>query len=221
MYHLTNKHYKKYKNVDTIYYVFSENIKDTYQYDKQKNILYIKGKETFLPGILQKTIKAFEYVPYLGKNYDYIVRTNISTIVNFDKLSKELIKDPVDYGGPRTTLITLEWRDEKSGIKDDRYKGIRFISGICIIFSKELFQKLLQKVNLFNYNVIDDVSIAEFIKKHLTEYKPKVFNREKYIQTTEDNFKKINVDNYIVFRNKTINNRDKDNEIIEYITNKL
>ena len=57
---LTSNFYKLYnKNVDTYYYYFDENIKDNYELIE--NNLKIKGKESWIPGILDKTIKAFKY----------------------------------------------------------------------------------------------------------------------------------------------------------------
>ena len=48
-------------------------------------MIYIKGEETFIPGILEKTLLAIK-ISSKNFTYDYIVRTNISTLVNYIKL---------------------------------------------------------------------------------------------------------------------------------------
>ncbi len=221
MYIITNNHYKKYKNVDTIYYTFSDKIEEQYYHDTDKNILYIKGEESYIPGVLQKTIKAFQYVLYLNlnKDYDYIVRTNISTIVNFDKLNKKLIENSFDYGGLLYNCIQIKYRDENCGIIDDRYKGLKYASGTCIICSKKLLEHIIKNDHLIDYSVMDDISIGDFVRKYEKIFKIKLYN-EKFIFTTLDNFKNINVQDYILFRNKT-NDRNKDIEIMDYIVKKL
>ena len=50
------------------------------------NIIYIKGSETFIPGILLKTICGIEIFKD-RTDFDYIIRTNISEIV------KEILND--------------------------------------------------------------------------------------------------------------------------------
>ena len=60
MYDLTKKYYSKFTNVKTIYYSFDENI--IHEYELNDDILRIKGKETYIPGILEKTINAFKYI---------------------------------------------------------------------------------------------------------------------------------------------------------------
>lgn len=55
MYDITSKYYSKFKNVKTVYYKFSN------QTLLNNDILTIEGTETYLPGILDKTIKAFNY----------------------------------------------------------------------------------------------------------------------------------------------------------------
>lgn len=201
MYELTKNHYKKYKNVDTIYYLFSNDIDENYKYDRIKNILIIKGNETYLPGILDKTIKAFKYVETIeninGVKYDYIIRSNISTVINFDKLCKELVNKPVSYGGGFRMKIFKGWRDHPGGIIDDRYEGVEYASGTSIIISRDLLNKMLKKINLIDYNVIDDVSIGQFIMKNFPEYKLETY--DDVFLYTNSNTIGSNIDKYILF----------------------
>ena len=223
MYENTRKYYNKHKNVDTIYYMYSGNEDgDKYRYDKENNMLYIRGKETYVPGILDKTVKAFKFVSLLNKKYDYIIRTNISTLVNFRKLSEELMKNPIDYGAGRYRNISKGYRDYKSGIDDEIYKGIVFPSGTCIIFSGKLFDKILEKIHLIDYSVIDDVSIGHFMTKNFPEYKMNSYERFFYNGTNKNiDTRDIDVNKYIFFRNKNTSDRYKDIESIKKLINSL
>ena len=220
MYKLTNKYYKKYKNVDTLYYHFGDlnNFNNSYKYDKDNNILIIKGKENYLPGILDKTIKAFKYVEELekikGYNYDYIVRSNISTIIDFDKLNDKLIRKPIDYGGGIKLVISKGWRDGPSGIDNDRYEGVQYASGTSIIISRNLLDKILKNSNLIDYTVIDDVSIGDFIKKNFPHHQ--LHSYEDYFLQTNENIIGSDISNYIFFRNRN-NDRKTDLKIMKYI----
>ena len=53
MYEITRKYYKKFNNVKTIYYKFSSSIEDNYKLED--DILLIKGNESYIPGVLDKT----------------------------------------------------------------------------------------------------------------------------------------------------------------------
>src|SRR5665647_1349838 len=59
--------------------------------------LLIRGKESRNPGILRKTIRAFELM--VPRKFDYIIRTNISTVVDFNMLQQLLHHNPITYGG--------------------------------------------------------------------------------------------------------------------------
>ena len=84
--------------------MFSDKINEDYCLDG--DMLLIKGVETFIPGILDKTVKAFKFFENKYEEYDYITRTNISKIVNFDLLLEELEKRPVDYCGANLYKLT-------------------------------------------------------------------------------------------------------------------
>lgn len=219
MYEITSPFYRKFSNVDTIYYLHDENINSEYIYDPSTNILRIRGKETYLPGILEKTVKAFKYAGKMDKKYDYYVRSNISTIIDFDRLSSELSKHPVDYGSGRTMTISKGWKDEMGGIRDDRYEGVPYASGTSIIISNELFMKMLENIDLIDYNVIDDVAIGDFIKRYYPQYPLKGF--DSLFVSTEgvlpENLNKI-CKHYVFFRNRHPNREDDVKKMREIVS---
>ena len=222
MYELTRRFYLQFSNVDTIYYVYDENIDSEYNYDQEKNLLRIRGKETYLPGILEKTIKTFHFVPTLGKQYDYIIRSNISTLVDFNKLSDVLTTTKIHYGGGLTMTLSKEWRDPNCGIHDDRYQGVTYASGTCMMFSNELFQKMLSMTDRIDYNVIDDVSIGQFIMKEFPDYTLKGF--ESLFCSTdwvrdEKGLEELSK-KYVFFRNRHTDRRE-DIKKMDYLVNKI
>ena len=211
MYNITSKYYKKFTNVKTIYYKFSNKT------ELNDDILTIEGYESYIPGILDKTIKAFDYI----KNYefDYIVRSNISTIINFELLINNL-NNNIDYAGGIKLYINDSYIDINNGIIDGLYKNTYYPSGTSIILSKKIFTHILTNKQYIDYNVIDDVSIGFLIKKILPDIILYDFY-DKFIFVDDINIKN-NIDtNEIIFyrnRNKT---RDIDIQNMNYIINLL
>jgi hypothetical protein len=145
-----------YKTTPTYYYTYSDTI--TTDYELKDDILYIKGKESYLPGILEKTIKAFRYFPM--DQYDYVIRSNVSTVVDMERVKNHLTRNSLDYGG--SFVHDLHWLDPGNGIVDKRHWGTKYVSGTCIILSKSSIEKLLQQQ--LDYSVIDDVAIGIALK---------------------------------------------------------
>lgn len=218
MYKLTRNFYKIFPNLVTVYYTYSDVIDRDY-YDENENILYIKGKETYIPGILDKTVSAFQYVPVLekimSKRFDYIVRTNISTIVNFHNLNL----NGVDYGCGLKNIIHKGYRDPKSGIINDSLEGLKYPSGTCIIFSRDLFYKIIHRLYLIDRSLIDDVSIGNFMSKYFSEYKLKDYS-DYFIFTDKFIDDEIDIEKNIFFRNRH-SDRKKDIEKMSKIINNI
>jgi hypothetical protein len=214
MYKITRKYYNSLENVKTIYYTFVNDIKTPYLL--VNDILYIKGEETYVPGILDKTIKAFEYVYQNYNNYDYIIRTNISTIVNFDILRHHLImQNNLEYTGGQTLI--LSWLDKPAGIVDNKYWGLKYVAGTCIIFSKRFFIKIMKDI-LYNnkkldYSIIDDVAIGVFVKENYQNIK--IMTMDELYKTNSNYKPKI-----VFYRNKN-DNREHDIINMEKIVNQL
>jgi len=153
--------------VDTYYYCFSPTLQQPFVFDNASRILYIQGDESYAPGALDKTIKVFHYFEDTLNHYDYVVRSNISTLVDFEQLMPTLESTPIEYGGG--LINQLSWLDDRSGVKDETYFGTKYVSGTCIIFSTNCLRNLLQKSYMMNYNLVDDLAIGVFIARHLPE----------------------------------------------------
>lgn len=209
MYQLTRKYYAQFNNIRTIYYKFSKTISTPFEF--KDDILSIKGEETFIPGILDKTIQCFEWVEKNIKNYDYVIRSNISTIINFEILVPLIQKEPIEYGGG------LLWKHEYP---------IEFISGTCIIFSNQVFNKLVQYKDNFDRTLIDDVSIGKFIKENIPEVFPMVVLSEYFIFVPDckgdENILKqhIHSKQYIFYRNRA-DDRNTDIQQMQIIISQL
>lgn len=212
---LTEQYYKNFKNVRTIYYKYAD-IQDDYQL--HDNILYIKGTESFIPGVLDKTIKAFEYVVNnkIINGFDVIVRSNISTIVNFDLLIEHFESHGIPYyAGAK--VENLQW--EGGGITDHKWFGTMFACGISIILSSDAIRHMINHKNKIRMDIIDDVSIAIFHKEHCRHaYPPIEINRYIYLPCfiiPNDNCAIFNANgliecikdkNYIFYRNNCLFN---------------
>jgi len=164
MKNMLEKYLSKLQNFIYYFYCFDSSIST--EYEIRGNTIYIRGSETSVPGILDKTIKAIQITNKIHSDYDYIVRTNISTIVNFPLLQQFLMihkNENYDYIGP-TKVLT--WCDIPSGIIDDKYYKTQFVCGICIILSKKIVDLLLSNIHILDYSVIDDVALGVFFNNY-------------------------------------------------------
>lgn len=206
---------KKKLNIDYYFYCF-DNIDTDYKIDN--DILFIKGKETYIPGILDKTIKSIEY--FINKDYDYIIRSNISTPVNFELLFNFLEKHNFDFCGD---TIKLKWINRKSGIINRKYFGNTFIFGTCIILSRNAYTYLIDNKDKIDYSIIDDVSIGIILNKQFDTIDIKNYFRVN--NTTYPDTKYYsndrNYNKYIPFYRNKSDDRNIDIKCIKNITENL
>jgi hypothetical protein len=207
MYKITSPFYKQFNNkVTTVFYRCDNAISQDYII--QNDILLIKGEEVF-ENIYLKTIKAFEYFEKDIDKYQYIVRSNISSIVNFDALFKYFEKNTVEYGGSK--IENLLWLDRRGGIKDSHLFGTKYIQGTCIILNKSMFALLLNCKDQIIKNLVDDVSIGVCIKHNSSNV---VLKSVKTINVPKSHFNCES--DIIVYRNK---NRqvNQNNEMVDLV----
>lgn len=215
---ITETYYSLFPNVDTYYYMYDEH-KDN---KIENNILYIKGVESSIPGILDKTIKAFSYfLPdiKLGK-YDYVIRSNVSTLVNMQIMFKYLRGNAVTYGG---NLIRLWWMG--GGITEEKYMGLMFVHGTAIVLHPTLMKLIVERKDLIRYDVIDDVAIALFVNQEFPEILPtyiKSFLFCNNYDTVEEVDMPSVAGDKIFYRNHSLDcDREKDVKMLQHITDYL
>ena len=160
MVELQKEYMKSYKsnnnNIIFYFYCYKEDLQEEYMIED--DVIYIKGVESYVPGILEKTIKAFEITKNM--EYDFLVRSNISTVIDYSKLDNLLYKIPDDiiYAGGSCRLLT--GLNHPYGIH--KVYNIPFILGTSIILKKEGVYKLINNKNLLSETIIDDVAIGLF-----------------------------------------------------------
>jgi hypothetical protein len=177
------------------------------------NVLYIKGKETYIPGIIDKTVSAFDYFKDEISNYHYVIRSNISTIIRFDELSSALKRNSVDYGC--ALCFGMEHVNNKGAVPPETI----FSSGTSIVLSQKAALNLIDNKEHVDKTIIDDVSIGKFVNQKMPEIdmKPVVHDRKDngflFVPNVEANKEKLKTlisnNNFIFFRN---NNGDRDND---------
>jgi len=177
---LTSQYYKTFgDNVKTFYVKYDVNVENV---KMENDFLIFKGTETLIPGLTNKTIDAFGYIidSKILESCDYVVRTNISTIINFDNLKKELEANPIAYYGGGN-IMELNWLG--GGINDSSYFGTKFVQGTSIILSKKAVEFMYENRDKFQSNIIDDVSMAIFVKDHMPfSYPPQSIGADTFIQ---------------------------------------
>jgi hypothetical protein len=217
MYDITKKYYSKFSNVKTIYYRFDENI--IKEYELKDNILLIRGKETYIPGILDKTVSAFQYIDN-HYEFNYVIRSNISTIIDFDLLTEYLQKTSIQYGGGLKNII--------SGDKNHPdLENLAYASGTSIIFSKSVLKEFLNKKQHIRNDLIDDVSIGLLMRDYLPNIRQHYIPENRFIFIPDekgDHSKITNIiknKSYIFYRNRQPDRKidvKQMETIIEYLT---
>lgn len=154
------EHYERQRNLWRLYMNLDPEIKSyfirfkrdlfkDFYVDEENNIIYLKGQENYIPGILIKTLKAMEYV-YNNFDFKYLIRTNISSFWDFKTYKKmfniyndNLVKAPIGLEGP-----------------------IPFPGGSGMIISKNIIHLIIKNQSSFNYTLMDDRAIGVFLHSH-------------------------------------------------------
>jgi hypothetical protein len=204
----TNECYAKMKQLTQLYLdLYKEHIKyyfieykDTLTTEVYENNvdLWFKGTESIIPGIYNKTIQAIEYINKTH-NYDFIMRTNISSFLHIDNILLHLNKvEKTNYaGGP--------------GVDN-------FISGTGIFMSRDVGNILVENQSIEQMH--DDVLISKILHSNGILLKTM---RNKWHQFISNNFNEhINFSNEtLIFRIKNIANREIDVLYFKLLLNKI
>ena len=132
---------------------------DTVEFDRDAMTIYVKGEETFIPGILNKTVEAIRAI---GLEYDFVWRTNLSSVLDFDGLLR--------YCRVQTSQnLRCVFYAGYTGLADvttnkDIDSNIRFASGSGFLLSREAVQYLIDNDGLLRRDLIDDVAIGALLE---------------------------------------------------------
>ena len=147
---------------------------DTVEFDRDAMTIYVKGDETFIPGILNKTVEAIRAI---GLDYDFVWRTNLSSVLDFDGLLRYCRGLNPLSGSP---VASLKVGPSEGGLKKVFYAGytgladvatnkdidsnIRFASGSGFLLSREAVQYLIDNEAMLRRDLIDDVAIGALLE---------------------------------------------------------
>jgi hypothetical protein len=128
--------------------------------DKSNATLYQHGKESLIPGVLEKTKGAIEYF-CKNTEFDYFYRTNISSVFDFDTMLEYLENNPVDYAGKLENAF-------------DEYE---FASGSGYVLSRRACDIFLEHYGEMEsqHDLFDDVATGKIMQKYVKmSYIPRV-----------------------------------------------
>ena len=205
------------KDIETYFVVMKPDLET--EIELVDKTIYLKGEETYL-NILRKTVVALKYL--LNENeYDYVIRSNLSTIIDLDLLEQYCSSLPEInvYTGGR--LLDLEWEDPNMGVTSE-YKGLLFVQGSFIVFSSDVINNLISNEDKLLFEVIDDVSIALFISRYTNISKEKIIEfKPKFCldNLTDVKLKQYSTEKHmwVAYRNKRKNRESDIDEMINQV----
>ena len=147
-YDFLKQHIPKYfaNYMQEIKYFFLECKKDLVEDICEVNdYIYVKGEESVVPGVIKKLKKCINYI---NKNYDYeyIIRTNLTTLFNLNR------------------LLDL-YSDIPKSLFGGYYIFNSFISGVAIIISKNLTEQTVISADEHS-GVNEDVLLTQTARKN-------------------------------------------------------
>jgi len=142
----------RFPNIRCYFIEYTNDDSNTYPY-LEDNHCYLKGEESF-DNILIKTLDSIDYfLHYTAVPFDYIVRTNLSSVWDFDRLQDYLYSLPKEgiYTGHIGPYYHLE----------ELYFMFYFIGGMGITMSRDVCEKLIYNREIAeSFKNMDDIDIG-------------------------------------------------------------
>jgi len=179
------KIYQEYLDIDPEIKVFLV-YGNQFSVEKQSyDLVYDDIPENYYPGMILKTIRALEDIDN-NFDYDFLVRTNLSTFWDIPKLKERLDRQP------KKNCLT-------GSLRRCRYKNKTspdYIGGINLVLSRDLVKKLIDyKDEVSSWDLPEDWAISQMfinlglmprqclpkpmhLMEHHTEYNEKLLLRE-------------------------------------------
>lgn len=134
-------------NIKSFFIKNDPSIKENIILNEEENTIYCREKETYMPGITNKTVLAIDYC-LQNYEFDYIFRTNLSSILHLHHFYNFCLNHTVDYAG----II-------------GNYENIYFASGCGFLISKKASIYLVtEKEKLLKNEHIDDLCFGNLLE---------------------------------------------------------
>lgn len=115
------------------------------------DLVFDDVEENYYPGMLTKTIRALKQIDQ-NYNYDFMIRTNMSTFWDFDRLLKRLDRQPLENCFTGT-------------IRNCKHKGQaspQYISGTNLVLSRDLVKKLISaETEILSWDLPEDWAMSK------------------------------------------------------------
>lgn len=149
------------ENDNSIFVTFNPDIDTEWKYTESERLIEVRGEESFIPGILDKTVVGLRACLELF-DFDFLVRSNASTVIDTVELASQLENYSRDKHFCSGHTWPMEWIDGDLRFTTINWlgKGLPLITGIGIVMSRVTCQYLVDNQNLLDRSRIDDVSIA-------------------------------------------------------------
>ena len=202
---IKNLNYEKF-NIKFKFLYSNESLSEDYEI--QGNNLITKCVENHWFSLILKVMSGFDY--FNKNDFDYVFKTNLSTIINFDKFHKYCEMIPKD----RTFVY-----DGMVGT----YQDYRFCSGAGMLLNKSSVNLVLTNKKLLNETWTDDIFIG-FVLNKLNGIQPNYGGINRFdIVNENSNFTKEDINNNTHIRIKVrTNNLDVtySNLVYKFLTDK-
>ena len=177
--------------------------------------LFWKGTESYIPGILEKTLAAMDYC-LTHVSFDFLIRTNLSSFWNIRPL---LALFPALPRSLYVSAIIGRYTEDKA--VGTPYYNTPFPSGSGTIFSRDVIQQCVNNQTSFIRDLPDDVAIGQFLTTQSIPIQPG--QRHDYIYNTHtvsesDVSTLVATTSHYHYRVKGYD-RQYDNRIFEYLYN--
>ena len=136
----------KHPNITSFFIKYKEDLIEDVMINE--DVIFIKGKETVIPGCLDKTIRSIEFL-LKNMEFDFILRTNMSSVFDLHKFYG-LLNENIAYSG-----VVNYYNNNQN----------KYVSGAGILFNKKTCIELIDTKMSLNYNIVDDVAIGELLTK--------------------------------------------------------
>ena len=160
-------------NLDSQSHLQSLSLKDRFELDVANKTLYVRGDECLIPGILHKTVEALSFflreaaslesmgfkgvsfAEYDEFPYDYVWRTNLSSVLDFAGLERFILSLNQPNGLYAGYIGLGSLNDGSSTF---------FASGAGFLMSRDVAMYVVSNRDSLRWDIIDDVAIGGLLE---------------------------------------------------------